>query len=1095
MALTDNIIRELRTYFLSLDRKNVMSADLKPEVDDTLRLGSPDKKFHAIYVNRIIADDYGGPIGGGGTGTIGNADTVGIDFLTATETEVIGNLYPLQDDGFGNPIFPATILPGDIAYQYTVPTFTSINVTNYVDGVAIGAHDHSGSAHMGSRVDHANLLNLSADHHTIYTRWDDTETIIKKWKFANLADTNQGFNEYVGWEIESTVVLAESGGVYYPNVNTAQAVLQTLSYVDPDGIATISIDSGGTGYIINDILTVSAGNQDATINVDTVSGGIVTSVSIIFPGSGYSVDTAVETTGGTGSGCTIDIDEITNYTSYEHSYPLQIISHAQYAAITLGGNQEILIRTDATDTWIAVDNITLSAANGITIGSTFEVTQAGVLTATAGYIADWQILPDKLQSETGDVILDGDGYIQLSGGGDTEVRISAIHADYRFWLGSEGESNWDETTAKFIVNPAGQITAETVAIKGLLHNYGSDKWRITSDGNAEFENIRARGRLDTLVFTKSSVSSIAGVLSLSNGSVLADTVHAAGAIDEISISNGGIGYSEGDSFSIDGGSTPAILAVTSVSSGEIITYNISAVGSGYSAGSDITTTALTGSGSGCTVDIDSIHSTDDTTIYLDAPEFGFGDIVVLQPSADSQEWMLITSIYTIETIINSDGESIEVFKYSVSRDFDETGKTYSFKPGVAVNGRGSYSIGNDPLPVASGEIQGVFGDYQPSGTFTGAGGGWINLDGENAHITVNVRTGPLPAQYQSFIRIGNLQGILNYGTIEWGFAIGDENNYLTYDQTDGLIIYSRSGDTKINSTGITSDAFIISLETVEPASAPTDTVIIYYYNDLIRYRMDDSGDETTGILMTEVADDTSPQLGGELHGGGYAIDNVDRYYTRQSAHAAGNAIFGYDTMSAKYLGMSVGSVGESTIAATDHLILASGNSQYIHIHSDLSVYMDLGDTAGATYFYLRDSSSTPVHSINSNGDVDLVQGDLANIKQADFYSVYDNSTSGTSKTINWNNGNKQKLQITGNACDLSYTNPAGPCALELRLIGNGTLYTNVDADHDSDCKWADNGEPDAYGSTSGQVIGVLFYSYDPNSTPKYVVSGLSRGAA
>lgn len=142
--------------------------------------------------------------------------------------------------------------------------------------------------------------------------------------------------------------------------------------------------------------------------------------------------------------------------------------------------------------------------------------------------------------------------------------------------------------------------------------------------------------------------------------------------------------------------------------------------------------------------------------------------------------------------------------------------------------------------------------------------------------------------------------------------------------------------------------------------------------------------------------------------------------------------------------------------------------------------------------YLTDLSddTTPT----AGGDLDVNNKDLHNIKQADF-DLYDAGTSGTAKTINWNNGNKQKLQVTGNACDLSYTDPVGACSLTLYLIGNGTLYTNIDADHDSDCEWADDAEPAAYGSTSGQVIGILFYEFESSLTPKYVVAGSSVGVA
>ena len=723
MALADSIIRELRTYFLSLDRQNVVTGSILPSADGTYRLGSPTKKWHAIYADRVIADNLEGAAGGG-SGS--HADTLGVDYVTATESPVVGNLYPLQDDGSGNPVFPASILPDDVAYENSTPTFTSINVTNYVDGIDVGSHTHSGAANMGQQISHANLTQLSADHHSIYTRWDDTETVIKKWKFSNQADENQDFNEYVGWELEASVVLEDIAGTYYPVMSTAQAVLQTLSFTDP------------------------------------------------------------------------------TYSSYEHSYPLQLIAHAQYASLTMGSASEILIKTDSTDTWIDVGNIELSNTNGISVGATFSVTQAGALTSTSGSIGGWSINSDDLRSSTDDVILDKDGFIQLSGGGDNEVRMSAIHADYRLWIGAEEETTWDETTAKFIVNPSGQMTAESVFIKGGIQSYTAGKWNITSDGHAEFESITARGRLDTLVFTKSAVSSVAGIIALSNGAVLAD---------------------------------------------------------------DITDST--------------------TTIYLDAPEFGFGDIVLLQPEADMIEWMLIVSTYTQTTIQDAEGNDKTVYQYTVSRDFDETGNSYAFEEGTAVNGRGSYSAGNDPLPLASGDAQGAFGDYQPSGTYAGAGGGWITLDGESALIEVDVRTGPLPDQYQEFIRIGNLQGILTYDAIEWGFFIGDENNYMVYDQTNGLNIYTRDGGTTINSDGITSDAFILSLETVEPTSVDTDTAVLYYYNDLIKVRWDDTGSETLDILafqswvtdnsINDISEDTTPTLGGALDANNKAISGVDTF--------------------------------------------------------------------------------------------------------------------------------------------------------------------------------------------------------------------------
>lgn len=78
------------------------------------------------------------------------------------------------------------------------------------------------------------------------------------------------------------------------------------------GVATVSVNAGGTGYSVSDVLTITGGDTACTLNVDSVSTSAVTGVSILTNGSGYTVATGKATTvlptGGTG--CTLDIDTI-----------------------------------------------------------------------------------------------------------------------------------------------------------------------------------------------------------------------------------------------------------------------------------------------------------------------------------------------------------------------------------------------------------------------------------------------------------------------------------------------------------------------------------------------------------------------------------------------------------------------------------------------------------------------------------------------------------------------------------------------------------------------------------------------------------------
>lgn len=76
-------------------------------------------------------------------------------------------------------------------------------------------------------------------------------------------------------------------------------------------IRALAINVAGTGYIVGDIITVDAGNTDATYEVLEVGGsGEVVSLECTNPGSGYSVSVGDATTGGTGTGLTVDVDNI-----------------------------------------------------------------------------------------------------------------------------------------------------------------------------------------------------------------------------------------------------------------------------------------------------------------------------------------------------------------------------------------------------------------------------------------------------------------------------------------------------------------------------------------------------------------------------------------------------------------------------------------------------------------------------------------------------------------------------------------------------------------------------------------------------------------
>ena len=76
------------------------------------------------------------------------------------------------------------------------------------------------------------------------------------------------------------------------------------------GVAQVLIDDGGSGYVVNDVLTIASGNNDCTLTVTSVSSGKVTGLSITTAGSGYSEGGGLSITGGTGTGCKVTIARI-----------------------------------------------------------------------------------------------------------------------------------------------------------------------------------------------------------------------------------------------------------------------------------------------------------------------------------------------------------------------------------------------------------------------------------------------------------------------------------------------------------------------------------------------------------------------------------------------------------------------------------------------------------------------------------------------------------------------------------------------------------------------------------------------------------------
>lgn len=109
-------------------------------------------------------------------------------------------------------------------------------------------------------------------------------------------------------------------------------------------LKSVEIESAGTGYAVNDVLTIDLDTDDAKLKVTGVTEGAITSVVITDAGESTTstVENPVSVTGGTGSGAKFNITlaavfeevEVTDvpgtmpkpatevsYVSYSVSYP------------------------------------------------------------------------------------------------------------------------------------------------------------------------------------------------------------------------------------------------------------------------------------------------------------------------------------------------------------------------------------------------------------------------------------------------------------------------------------------------------------------------------------------------------------------------------------------------------------------------------------------------------------------------------------------------------------------------------------------------------------------------------------------------------
>ena len=190
------------------------------------------------------------------------------------------------------------------------------------------------------------MLNLRADN----------QSIIKDAKYSYLIDnyssgvSSVNISNPEGFFHNSAVIFGNIGSenteiLQLKKVNPATGELTFFNFSDViigGGIATVSINNPGTGYLPGQILTVvQAGGVDGSVRVATTGAlGAITSITVDQSGYAYTVANGIATTGGGNNDATIDILTLTTAstaTSILFSSPKSFIAGQKVEVFTSAG--------------------------------------------------------------------------------------------------------------------------------------------------------------------------------------------------------------------------------------------------------------------------------------------------------------------------------------------------------------------------------------------------------------------------------------------------------------------------------------------------------------------------------------------------------------------------------------------------------------------------------------------------------------------------------------------------------------------------------------------------------------------------------------
>ncbi len=204
-----------------------------------------------------------------------------------------------------------------------------------------------------------------------------------------------------------------SGGAVINSSSNAITIDQPLLAPTDHGVSSISLSSGGTGYMAPPVVTISGGTGSGATAIAQVSGGAVTTVVVTSPGTGYqSGDVlSVNFTGGGGSGATANTPALALNTSGG-------LTKTGTGTLTLSGANtytgNTTIKGGTLELAQSVATLATNSTVSITNGAFLQLTAGTVTNVVAGLVTNGVTVGNGLYSSANSSgYITGSGYLKV----------------------------------------------------------------------------------------------------------------------------------------------------------------------------------------------------------------------------------------------------------------------------------------------------------------------------------------------------------------------------------------------------------------------------------------------------------------------------------------------------------------------------------------------------------------------------------------------------------------------------------------------------------------------------------------------------------